>query len=570
MKCFSQIILLLLCISFTNCNQHKVEFQQSIATNEALKALNESFEQRIVKVAHNIHVAIGYGLANSILIEGKDSVIIVDCMESIAAGAAVKAAFRKITAKPIKAIIYTHNHTDHIFGAAAFAENEQPDIYAHELMPYYLDQNAAIVRNIIEKRSYRMFGVFLDEDALVNCGIGPALNFNEHTELGVIRPNITFKDSLFVTIAGIEMQLFHAPGETPDHLLIWLPNEKILLCGDNLYKTFPNLYTIRGTPYRDINLWKNSLDKMRYLKPEIIVPSHTEPIFGQDTIQQILTDYRDAIQFIHDQTVRGMNMGLTPNELAEQIILPSHLQQSPWLQEFYGKTAWSVRSVFDGYLGFFDGNPTNLLPSTNKERATNIENLAGGKAALFQQIKNAVEKEQYQWVLELTDYYLTLHATDAAAKDFRIKALTKLGEQQPNPNARHYYLTAALELQGLENKSLITPSVSMVHNVPLAVIFNGLAARLNVEKSIDKNQTVVFEFTDTKEQWTVQIRKGIAEVQPFVIQQPDITIKVKATVWKELAAKLRKPLKTYLSGEIKVDGGEIAFINFMRMFDMEE
>lgn len=550
--------------------KEKVSFKQQISSPEDLKNHTKVFDKRIEKVGDNIYVAIGYGLANSILIEGKDSTIIVDCMESMEAGEAVKRAFESVCAKPLKAIIYTHFHTDHTSGAVALAGNQKPDVYAQELLPHYLDKTASVVRHITEKRSYRMFGVFLDDAALVNCGIGPDLHIQKGSELGVLRPTITFKDSLAVTIAGVRITLMHAPGETPDQLLVWLPDSKTLLCGDNLYKTFPNLYTIRGTAYRDVNLWKNSVDKMRYLRPEVIVPSHTEVIRGADTIAKILTDYRDAIQYVHDQTVRGMNKGLTPDELTEVVVLPKHLQQSPWLQEFYGKTEWSVRTVFDGYMGFFDGNPTTLLPLKKKDRAQKMQALAGGKANLEKQIETALRAKEFQWVLELTDVFLTLHPNTKHVIQQRIKALTELGAAQSNPNARHYYLTCALELDGLKNEGLIKPTPDLVKDIPIAAIFSGLAVHLNPEKSIDTRQRVLFDFTDSKAQWMVEIRNGVAEVQPFETGKPDVTIHIKETVWKELAAKIRKPLATYTSGEIKVDGGIHNFIAFLRLFDLEE
>ena len=552
-----------------SCKEN-TNFKQQLSSPDNLKNHTKVFDKRIEKVGDNIYVAIGYGLANSILIEGKDSTIIVDCMESMEAGEDVKRAFDSVCGKPLKAIIYTHFHTDHTSGAVALAGNQQPDVYAQELLPHYLDKTASVVRYITEKRSYRMFGVYLDDAALVNCGIGPDLHIQKGSTLGVLRPTVTFKDSLNVTIAGVRLTMVHAPGETPDQLLVWLPDSKTLLCGDNLYKTFPNLYTIRGTAYRDVNLWKNSVDKMRYLHPEVIVPSHTEVIRGADTIAKILTDYRDAIQYVHDQTVRGMNKGLTPDELTEAVVLPKHLQQSPWLKEFYGKTEWSVRTVFDGYMGFFDGNPTTLLPLKKKDRAQKMEALAGGKANLEKQIETAVKDKAFQWVLELTDVYLALYPNTKKVIDQRINALTELGKAQSNPNARHYYLTCALELNGLKNEGLVKPTSDLVKDIPVEAIFNGLSVHLNPEKSADTRQRVLFDFTDTKAQWTVEVRNGVAEVQPFATGKPDVTIHIKETVWKELAAKIRKPLATYTSGEIKVDGGIQNFIGFLRLFDVEE
>ena len=228
-----------------------------------------------------------------------------------------------------------------------------------------------------------------------------------------------------------------------------------------------------------------------------------------------------------------------------------------------------MRTVFDGYMGFFDGNPATLLPLTNKERAAKMELMAGGKQKLFEQIETAINNKEYQWALELTDYYLVLYKDDKTIIQYRITALTALGNAQTNPNARHYYLTSALELSGLENTGLIKPTPELVKNVPIATIFNAMAAHLNAEKSADVQKRVLFDFTDTKQQWTVEVRNGVAEVQPCNTAEPDITIQVKEQVWKELAARIRKPLPTFLSGEIKIDGGQVALLNFMKLFDIE-
>ena len=107
----------------------------------------------------------------------------------------------------------------------------------------------------------------------------------------------------------MKLELVHAPGETNDQLFVWLPEKRVLLPGDNFYRAFPNLDTIRGTLYRDVLQWVESLDRMRERRPEHLVPSHTRPLSGADAIHAALTDYRDAIQFVHDQTIRGINRG---------------------------------------------------------------------------------------------------------------------------------------------------------------------------------------------------------------------------------------------------------------------
>jgi len=563
------LLLIGLIIFFSRRKQRtKPSFDSPLQTLEALQEHSLEFEQQVINVTDGVYVAIGYGLANSIMIEGEDGVIIIDVMESVQAGEKVKAAFNSITDKPVKAIIYTHNHTDHIFGATAFADSTT-DVYAQELMPYYLDRLVTVVRPIIEKRSYRMFGTYLQEDVLVNCGIGKKLMFDEGAELGVIRPNIVFKDSLEVNISGITLKMVHAPGETDDQLFIWLPDKKVLLCADNFYRSFPNLYTIRGTPHRDVNQWKESLDKMRYLQAEYLVPGHTKPIVGKDTIFKVLTDYRDAIQFVHDQTVRGMNMGMTPDELVSFVQLPDHLSQSPYLQEFYGTVEWSVRAIFDGYLGWFDGKPESLFPVSPEERAAKLAALAGGIENLEKEMNRALADEEYNWALEVAGYIKALAPENQAASEAGQMALTRLGESESNANARHYFLSRALEEKGLEYKTLVTPSIEMVHKTPMRAIFDALATRLNPGKTSGVHKLVVFQFPDSEEVFSVFVRKGIAEVQPFQLGEADIVITVKSRVWKEIAAEMRSPLESYLNGDIKISGGKIELIRFLSWFDRE-
>ena len=152
-----------------------------------------------------------------------------------------------------------------------------------------------------------------------------------------------------VNIAGIQIELVHAPGETEDQLFVWLPEKQTVLTGDNIYQTFPNLYTIRGTYYRDVQKWANSLDQIRALGAEHLVPSHTRPVHGQDKVAELLTDYSDAINFVHDQTLRYMNLSLTPNPVLEKVHLPAHPVPTPCLNASYSPNSSPCRSLCSSY-----------------------------------------------------------------------------------------------------------------------------------------------------------------------------------------------------------------------------
>ncbi len=415
---------------------------------EQLEAHSAEFRPEVIKVTDGVYVAVGYGLANSILIEGDDGVIIVDTMESLAAAEAVRTEFRKITTAPVKAIIYTHNHYDHINGAGVFAGDDKPAVYANALLPQLVDDRNNVVQGAIFQRSTRQFGITLTDEQRINAGIGAKLVMGGGPSArGYLEPTQTFDDEpLEITVAGVKMKLVHTPGETDDQIYVWLPDKRVLLPGDNFYRAFPNLYAIRGTPYRDVRKWVASLDQIIAEKPEYLVPSHSRPIVGEERIRELLTDYHDAIDFVYKATVAGMNRGDSPDVLAHTIQLPERFANNPFLTQFYGTVPWSVRSIFAGHLGWFDGNATNLFPLAPKEEAEHMAELAGGVDALRKKAADALANGDHQWAAELADQLLALDPSDADAKALKAKALIALADQQVSANARNYYLTSAMQL----------------------------------------------------------------------------------------------------------------------------
>ena len=141
-----------------------------------------------------------------------------------------------------------------------------------------------------------------------------------------VPPNITFNETLETEYAGIKMIIGSQPGETPDELYVWLPDKKVLFVGENIYELYPNLYSMRGTKYRDVSLWIDSLDKLHSFNASYMVPSHTRPLSGQENISKILTDFRDGVAYIYDQTIRNIDKGLDPDELVQKVKLPTYLK----------------------------------------------------------------------------------------------------------------------------------------------------------------------------------------------------------------------------------------------------
>ena len=529
---------------------------------------SQEFEKQVISVSEKIHVAIGYSLANSIMVEAEEGKIIIDTTGTIETGREVRTLFDRLNPYPIKAVIYTHNHGDHVFGARAFVDNSETEVIAHETTEEYINRILGILRPIISKRSSRMFGSFFPEEAIENNGIGPFLEIGrEGRQTSLVYPTKTFDESLELSISGLYIQLFHAPGETNDQIFVWIPKYKALFPGDNFYRAFPNLYTIRGTPYRDLAGWVKSIDMMRYLEPDLLIPSHSKPIKGAKEIRKHLTDYRDAIQFVHDQTVRLINKGMTPDQIANQIQLPEHLKSSPFLKEFYGTPQWSSKNVFTGYLGWFDGNPSTLNPVSEAEEAERIIKLSGGRSKVFSEAKKSLDEKDYQWALQLTDYLLLDDPSDVETKKIRTSALNFLGEMSANPNARYYYLSSAAELlPTFKEPPLLTPTKETIENLPIEIVFEILKVNLIPEQARDKNLHLSIKFTDSLKSFSLILRNGVLEVQPFEIGGSSVQIETDEVSWKEVVTGNRSLPVSMATGLLSVTGDRVSLINFFNSF----
>lgn len=559
-----QIKLLLIIQLFLSCSETTTLESTKPQTPEDLIAHSDEFKRELITVTDGVHVAVGYALANSILIEGEKTNIIIDTTGSEETATEVKDMFDAINSNPVETIIYTHNHADHTYGATVFAEGSNPDIYAHSTTEIYLSRVIGILRPIISSRSNRMFGNALPKEQVENNGIGPFLEIGrDGRKPGLLYPTKTFTDQIEFEAAGHKVQLFHAPGETDDQLFVWLPEKKVLFPGDNFYKTFPNLYTIRGTPYRDLVGWVNSIDLMRYLEPEYLVPSHTRPIVGKENINILLTTYRDAIQFVHDQTVRLMNLGLDPNEIAERLVLPKHLGDSPYLKEFYGTPEWSAKNVFSGYLGWFDGNPSSLKPLPLKDEAEKIIQLSGDWNSLFKVAEDAFLVNDFQWSLQLTDYLLRSRPDDQKTKLLRKSVLEALGRKESNPNSRYYYLSSAAQLdENYQENDILLPSLEVIQKYPIESMMETLKVNVIPEKSLNKNIQLLFTFTDSPKSFSLFLRRGVLEVQPFMITGSSVQIKSSENDLKAILSGVKSLPISLVNGTLKVEGSRADLLSF--------
>jgi alkyl sulfatase BDS1-like metallo-beta-lactamase superfamily hydrolase len=320
-------------------------------------------------------------------------------------------------------------------------------------------------------------------------------------------------------LAGVRFEFRYAPSEADDEIVMWLPELGVLLSAEVIQgECLANVHTLRGTRYRDPVRWYQTIDMMRGFGAAHMVPAHGRPVSGEAAVSDVLTVYRDAIQFIHDQTIRHMNFGMTPDELAEAIpALPPHLAQHAWLGEHYGTVKHSVRQVYSGQLGWFDGDPASLDPLPRAERIRRTVGMMGGSEQVRIAARIALGEGDWRWAAELATLLVGLNNEDADARSIKATALRELGYLTENTNWRNWYLTAARELERAYEALPFAGSSSLASGdvlraQPLRNVFQRFSVCIDPARCADLHVTLAFRITDRQETYVLELRRGILQV----------------------------------------------------------
>jgi len=506
-------------------------------------------EKRVEQVADQVYVAIGYDLGNTVVITTPEGNVVIDAMSRPDRAAEARA---DLPQGKTLALIYTHSHADHIGGASAWID-EGTEVWATEAFTPHFVKQYGVFREIEQRRASRQHGAHLSPEDLPCTSIGPRLDFTENAiGTGIRMPTHTFSGAQTLRFGGVEVELVAAPGETEDQLFVWLPEAGALMPGDNFYRAFPNLYTIRGTRRRPVDDWVNSLDAMRAREPAHLVPSHTRPIAGKEEVQSALVDYRDAIAWVRDAVVRGANEGLGPEDI--DVTLPKHLAESPYLSELYGELEWSAKGIYTSELGWFEGGGGQLNPPPDVV-AREIELMGGREAVLAE----AQSTDDPQWALYLYEK-LEMSAPDA---------LRQRAEAVANTNERAYLLELAWEVDNGVPETVI-PELDDVflNSLPLEVFFEGMSVRVRPEVSGDVHETLLFDFGDTR--WYVTQRRGVAQVVEGQMlpgtPEPFATLHTDPLTWKRIVLRQETTQDAIGDDRLTIDGNPLAVKTFTDRF----
>ncbi len=462
----------------------------------------------------------GIDLANMTIIEGKTGLVVIDpLLVAETAKAGLELYFQHRPKRPVVAVIYSHGHVDHFGGVKGIVSEEE--VAAGKVKIYAPDgfMETAIAENIIagnamSRRAAYQFGSLLQpgEKGHVDTGLGKAL---ARGSLTLIPPtNVITSKTTNQEIDGVPIEFIMAPGsEAPAEMMMYFPTKKVLDTAEVTSQHMHNVYTIRGAEVRDANKWSayisDTLERFGN-KADTLIMSHHWPVYGQANIDHFLVGQRDMYKFLHDQTVRMLNLGYKPDEIAETIKLPASLDKEWYTHGYYGTLRHNAHAIYQKYLGWYDANPAHLNPPTEIDEGKKIIAYMGGIDAVLEKARADYAQGEYRWVADIMSKAVFADPTNRAARELGADALEQLGYQAEAGTWRSAYLTGALELRNGVPKipPVNTLNADTLKAVNLELFFDFLGVRLNSAKADGKRLVLNWNFTDSKQLFVMNLENS--------------------------------------------------------------
>ncbi|WP_150272466.1 alkyl sulfatase dimerization domain-containing protein [Paenibacillus tepidiphilus] len=388
-------------------------------------------ESRLIQLAEGYYSGVNFGLGNSGFVITDEGVAVIDSTVSPAGAEAVLAEIRKLTDLPVKYLIYTHGHFDHVGGAAVF-KREGATVIGHRNVRQRFDRYSKLWEHhlAINAVQFRNTGLLTAEPSLVY-------------------PDIEYDTEYVFELGGRTFRLIHGKGETDDATVVYIPEDRIVYIGDFIIWTFPNV----GNPNKVVRYereWYEMLDRVLSWQPKAIAPGHGPSLLTPEAIRGALGDTSEVLQILHKETVEYINQGKSVEEAVLGIALPEHLLQSPYIVPVYGTREFVIRGIYHRYTGWYDGNPTHLAPSPKEAVKRTYVELIGDKAKVLDKARELAGAGELQLSLHVADLLIGDAEYAAAAKSFKAQTLLKLAENSANLFYHNFYTVSAAELR--ENK----------------------------------------------------------------------------------------------------------------------
>ncbi|MFT4569662.1 MAG: alkyl sulfatase BDS1-like metallo-beta-lactamase superfamily hydrolase [Candidatus Binatia bacterium] len=536
----------------------------------------------LFKLADGVYQVRGYDLANMMLIEGKSGWIVVDpltCEET--ARAALSFAMRELGERPVSAVIFTHSHVDHFGGvlgvltAADQAARNVPVIAPAGFLEEATSENV-LAGIAMGRRSEFMYGMRLARSPRghVGSGLGKAPATGT---IAILPPtHIIDRTPQEMTFDGVRFIFQYAPEtEAPAELAFYLPESRVLAIAELAMHVQHNLYTLRGAKVRDALAWSAAIDEARRLFPdaEVMAPAHNWPVWGAAKVAEHLVAVRDVYKFIHDQTLRLANKGLTPREIAETIELPPALAQNWANRGYYGTVRHNSKAVYQRYFGWYDANPANLNPLPPAQEASRWVQALGGTEAALTRARQAYDADDLRWAATLLNQIVFAEPDNDDARGLLAATYDQLGYRAEAGPWRDVYLSAARELRHGQAEPVvdIARAAGMIRHMETGRFFDMMSVNLNGLAAADSDFHANFVFTDTGETFVVAIENGVLHRwQREADPEAAVTVNLTKDLFVRLIVREAGLRELIFSDELDVDGSRLALLGFFRLVGRAE
>ena len=535
----------------------------------------------LFKVTERVYQLRGLDLANMTIVEGDKGIIVIDPLLSVETAAAGLALYyQHRPKKPISAVVYTHSHVDHFGGVKGVIGEEDaaagrvqviaPDGFMEEAV-----SENVLAGNAMSRRAQYMYGALLPKSASgqVDAGLGKGLSRGTVT---LIAPNTLITKAVETRrIDGVDIEFQLTPGtEAPAEMNLYFPQLRTLCIAENAVRTQHNLLTLRGAKVRDAKQWSFYLDQTlaRYGgRSDVLLGQHHWPTWGQARLSRLLADQRDMYAYLNDQTLRLMNQGYTPMDIAERLKrLPEPLASQWYARDYYGSISHNVRAVYQRYLGFYDGNPASLNPLAPVETARRTIAWMGGADAVLAKARASYAEGDYRWVAQIINQLVFAEPGNQPARQLQAAALEQLGFQSENSTWRNAYLSGAQELrQGVaSNPGGGTASPDLVKALTVPMFFDYLAVRLNADRAAGKSMTINWVFTDLEQRYAMTLNNSALTYRADAAHAaPTATVTLSKSVLNTMVGGKAKMADAIGQGQLVVGGDRQSVAALFGMLD---
>ncbi|WP_421203901.1 alkyl/aryl-sulfatase [Aeromonas enteropelogenes] len=539
-----------------------------------------NMEYGLFKVTDKIYQIRGFDLSNITFIQGDKGWIVFDPLISPQTAKAALAFINKtLGERPVSAVVYSHSHVDHYGGAAGLFNS--PDevkkngvqIIAPEGFTEHAVSENVIAGNAMARRAVYMYGALLPRNAQggVNGGLGQTTSTGVPSLL--LPTRFITKTGEEVTLDGVRMVFQMTPGtEAPAEMNTWFPDSKALWMAENTTNTMHNILTLRGAQVRDALKWSSYLNETIETwgdQAQVKFQSHHWPRWGNASIVDYFKKQRDLYKYIHDQSVRLMNMGYTGEEISEKIALPPELNDFWPNRGYYGTLRHNSRAVYQRYMGWYSGNPSDLDNLPPEMVGPKYVEFMGGEQALLKKAKASFDKGEYRWVAEVLKHLVFANPNNQEGKLLLADALEQLGYQAESGPWRSVYLQGAYELRnGVPTAGgTVTASPDTIRAMSPSMLFDYLAVRINPEKAAGKKMVVNMDFTDIGEKHTLSLENAVLNHTTRYATSPDVTVTLSKQTLDDIQLGQGTLEQKIASGEIKIQGDQQTFSDFVGLLD---